>query len=157
MNKKLNQSCRLPQCAMPHSQIHTHSRCQCCRINVRPIRHFQVKGMCMCVCECESCTCETSLSKEDVEFHANMLREGCKSVSLVTAHHLLLLLHSTTFSPSLNRCSPARLLPTHLSLVLSRSLSLSRPPSGVVSLRLGVLPPTGKGKGAARERGQNGH
>lgn len=45
-----------------------------------------------------------------------MLREGCKSVSLVAAH---LLLHRTTFSPSLNRCSPARLLPTHLSFSLS--------------------------------------
>lgn len=90
-----------------------------------------------CVCVC---VCETSLSKKDVGFHANMLHEGYKSASLVTAH----LLQQRTFSLSLNLCTEHP-PPTHLSV--SRL-------SGVVSLWLGVLPPVRKSKGAARERGK---
>lgn len=46
----------------------------------------------------QSPVCETCLSKTDVRFHADVLREGYRSVSLVTAH----LLQQKTLSLCLN-------------------------------------------------------
>lgn len=67
------------------------------------------------------------------------------SSSSIAQHFLLLWIAAPPLARSLAASS---------SLSLSHSFILS--PSGVVSLRLGVLPPAGKGKGAARERGQDG-
>lgn len=96
--------------------------------------------VCVCVRVIPCHMCETYLSKKDVGFHADMLCKGYKSVSLVTAH----LLQQRTLSLCLNLCTSHSLQPTHLSLCLP----------GVVSLWLGVLPPVGKSKGAARKRGK---
>lgn len=51
--------------------------------------------------------CETYLSKKDVGFHADVLCEGYKSVSLVTAH----LLQQRTLSLCLNLCTSHTLNP----------------------------------------------
>ena len=57
--------------------------------------------VCVCVCVFRCYMCGTCLSKTDVGFHADMLREGYKSVSPVTAHLLL----QRAFSLRLNLCA----------------------------------------------------
>lgn len=67
---------------------------QCCLSGSDQVDSYYVSDGLLIPCY----MCETCLSKKAVGFHADVLREGYKSISLVTAH----LLQQKTLSPCLN-------------------------------------------------------